>query len=194
MGDVIRNISIAATAAIPNVGGSVSYLLDKSIPEYVQKKYYEFINELETDIKSIEDKIDYSRFESPEFVSIFQKIIDEVICSELSIRRDLYKNILLNSLTCGVQRFNKNDYFLNITSNISDDEIQSLFVLYIRGNQPDMVSKLTKKYPKFKNYIVSFSAELARSRLTNGDRLTPLGYEYCDFVFNPLAPQIILRG
>ena len=92
--DCQRNISIGALASLPYIGGPLSYIIDKSVPEQVSVRYSTFMKSLEKDIATLKKKIDYSRFETPQFYSMFVKVIHEVICNHIEEKRILYKNIL----------------------------------------------------------------------------------------------------
>lgn len=193
MNDHIRNLGIASIAAVPLIGGSIAYLLDKKIPSNIQEQYLSFVCELEESIKDLEDKLDYSRIETPEFYSLFQKILNEVISSQMTIKRELFKNMIINSITPD-WKWDKTDYFLHIVLNISDDELEELYLFYIKGEQDSMVSRLAKQFPEYRDYIISFTSEVSRFRLVDGNKLSPLGYEFCDYVFRPIMSQILLRN
>ena len=65
--DILRNITIATVSSIPYIGGSLSYVIDKTIPQQIDLRYSSFIESLENDIETMKTDIDYSRFETPQF-------------------------------------------------------------------------------------------------------------------------------
>lgn len=191
MKEHLRNVGIASIAAFPFVGGSLAYILDKQIPDYVQNQYGSFVKELEEELKEIDCKVDYSKIETPEFYSLFQKVLNEVILSQMTLRKELYKNMLINSII-SEKKWDKTDFFLYIISSITEDEIEELFLLYTKGEQVNMIPSLIKQYPKYNDYIISFASELVRYRLVEGNKLSLLGKEFCNYVFKPLIPKIML--
>lgn len=134
--DCLRNISIGALASLPYIGGPLSYIIDKSVPEQVSVRYSTFMKSLEKDIATLKKKIDYSRFETPQFYSMFVKVIHEVICNHIEEKRILYKNILINTVDA-FWNCNKNDFFLSVTERLSPDAINYLYLIYTGFDQSE---------------------------------------------------------
>lgn len=189
--DILRNLSIGAAAAIPYVGGSLAYIMDKKVPEQISSRYMSFIETLERDINSIEKEISYARFETPQFYSMFVKVINEIISDHIEEKRIIYENILINTVDSS-WNLSKNEFFFSITSNLSTDAIRYLFLIYFKvlkkadNSKISLVAGLADTLPNQKNYIYSFASELVRFQLITGIALTEFGKEYCDFVFSPI--------
>lgn len=105
-----QNLSIGAIASIPYAGGVLAYILDKVMPEEISIRYMSFIDALEKDIISINKNIDYSRFETPEFYSMFVKVINEIVSNHIEEKITIYKNILINTVDSS-WKCNKNEFF-----------------------------------------------------------------------------------
>ena len=77
--DTIRNIGIASVAAVPLVGGPLSFLLDKYVPEENRRRQNVFVLKLSEDVEKLKDRIDVKNMETPEFKAIFMKLLSESI-------------------------------------------------------------------------------------------------------------------
>lgn len=192
--DCLRNISIGALASLPYIGGPLSYIIDKSVPEQVSVRYSTFMKSLEKDIATLKNKIDYSRFETPQFYSMFVKVIHEVICNHIEEKRILYKNILINTADA-FWNCNKNDFFLSVTERLSPDAINYLYLIYIGFDQSEKkdnflaIGNLMKVFPSQSDYLMEIGSELVRYHLVEGVKMTQLGKQYCNFIFSPIQQK-----
>lgn len=98
----------------------------------------------------------------------------------------MFKNMIINSVAPD-WKWEKTDFFLHIVSCLSEDELEELFLLYTKGEQKKLLSGLLKQYPNYKDYIISFGSKLARFKLVDGNKLSLLGEEFCDYVFRPFS-------
>lgn len=192
--DILRNITIATVSSIPYIGGSLSYVIDKTIPQQIDLRYSSFIESLENDIETMKNDIDYSRFETPQFYTIFVKVIHEIICNHLEEKRILYKNILINMVDT-YWKCNENDFFLMITTHLSMDAINYLFLMYFGVAQSEgkhiSLNNLCRRFQSQGDYLINFFSELIRYNLIKGDRLTEFGKHYCNFIFSPVPPRTL---
>lgn len=192
--DCLRNISIGALASLPYIGGPLSYIIDKSVPEQVSVRYSTFMKSLEKDIATLKNKIDYSRFETPQFYSMFVKVIHEVICNHIEEKRILYKNILINTADV-FWNCNKNDFFLSVTERLSTDAINYLYLIYTGFDQSEKkdnflaIGNLMKVFPSQSDYLMEIGSELVRYHLVEGVKMTQLGKQYCNFIFSPIQQK-----
>ena len=192
--DALRNIAISAFAAMPYVGGSLSYIMDKTIPEQISVRYTSFMEALEKDIISIKKEIDYARFETPQFYSMFVKILDEIISTHIEDKRVVYENILINTVDTSWDQ-SRNEFFFLITRNLSSDALNYLYLLYLeipkmrKNREKSLVKELMDLLPPYKDYILTFTSELIRFKLITGSSLTAFGEQYCDFIFSPICPK-----
>lgn len=190
--DLLRNVGLSAVSAIPVGGGILSYLLDKKIPEQIVLRYSSFLKEFEKDILSLNRKIDYEQFETPQFYSMFVKVLNEVIESHIEDKRVIFKNMLLNTLN-NEWNYDKNDFFYLLTREFSTDELKYLLLYYLRipekskeNDSAIVVRIMMRKLPEQKDYILSMVSKMNRLGLVTGKALTKFGKEYCEFVFQPL--------
>lgn len=206
--DIIRNGLIALTAAVPYAGGTISFLLDKYIPSQAERKRSEFINSLANDLEEIKEKIDTANFDSPEFYSIFTKLLkasmEEYHDEKLNAFRNLILNILINPF-----KFNKLDFFTRLVISLIPDEIMVLhvfFLLDVKGElksydnvqKRDIYDIISKLYGiEDFIYVQALLIDCQRYRLIlgNGETkrqygreglfLTDLGKDFLSYIFLP---------
>lgn len=189
--DLLRNLSIGITASLPYVGGILAYTMDKKIPSQVDLRYSSFVESLENDINTMKKNLNYSRFETPQFYSVFIKVLHEVISNHLEEKIIAYKNILINTVDLS-WNCNKNDFFISITTHLSIDSLNYLYLIYLgiaQSNYENIsfsLSNLIKRFKAQSDYLMTIVSELSRYRLIRGVELTDLGKQYCDFVFSPV--------
>lgn len=94
----IKNISIAAISTLPIAGGPVSVLLDKYVPEYIDRRRDNLVEQINKDLIVLQSRFDNLDFSNERFISTFMK------CTKLSLEEheilkiEAYKNIILNSV------------------------------------------------------------------------------------------------
>lgn len=207
--DIIRNSLIALTAAVPYAGGTISFLLDKYIPSEAERKRNEFIKRLEQDIKEIKEKIDIANLETPEFYSIFTKLLKASMEEYREEKLHAFRNLTLN-IALEPQKFNKIDFFTRLVLSLVPDEIMLLRVFYLLDVKGEL--KMYDDNPKKRNifnivsklygiednlYIHAMLTNCTRYRLilSNGELnvqfgrdgyyLSDLGKDFLSYIFLP---------
>lgn len=107
--DLIRNSLIALTSTVPYIGGTISFLLDKYIPSEAEKRRNEFIKKIEADLKEIEEKVDDFNLDTPEFYSIFTRLLKESMEEYRSEKITAFRNLTIH-IVLEPQEFNKIDF------------------------------------------------------------------------------------
>ncbi len=189
--DLLRNIGLSAVSAIPVCGSILTYLLDKKMPEQIVLRYYSFLEEFEKDILSLNKKIEYEQFETPQFYTMFVKVLNEVVESHIEDKRVIFKNILLNTLD-NRWDYNKNDFFYLLTTDFSTDDLKYLLLHYLKVSEnmnENIVRKMLKRFPEQEDYVMTIASRMVRLKLIQGKSLTKFGEEYCEFVFQPLQSE-----
>ena len=188
--DIIRNVAIAGTAAIPYAGGPLAFLLDKSLPNYMEKQYQAFVAELENNLNNLQKQIDPAHFKSPQFYTLFVKALNDVLTSSFKEKLLLYQNMLINTADPSYQ-CNYTEFFNKLTLQLSSDAVNYLYLVYhtsLNSVQPIKleVPQMYNKLPHERDYIISFTSQLVRFRLLEGPHLTMLGQKYCEYIFTPI--------
>ncbi len=128
--DMIRDSLIALTAAIPYVGGTLSFLLDKYIPSEAERKRNDFVLTLANDLEEMKEKIDACNLDTPEFYSIFTKLLKASMEEYRNEKLTAFRNLVLN-IVLEPQKFNKIDFFTQLVISLVPDEIMILHIFYL---------------------------------------------------------------
>lgn len=128
--DIIRNGIIALTAAIPYAGGTLSFLLDKYIPSEAERRKNEFIMTLAKDLDEMKEKIDVSNLDTPEFYSIFTKLLKAAMEEYREEKVTAFRNLTLN-IILEPQKFNKIDFYTRLAISLVPDQIMILRIFYL---------------------------------------------------------------
>jgi hypothetical protein len=94
----VKNTIMAAISAIPYIGGPLSILIDKYIPDKKRERLLNFIQDLELLITKIQEKLDYDYIQTEEFAFIFEQTFKSVADNHQKEKLECYKAILLNTL------------------------------------------------------------------------------------------------
>lgn len=211
--DTIRNSIIALTAAIPYAGGTISFLLDKYIPSEADRRRNAYINSLADDLEEIKEKIDITNLDSPEFYSIFTKLLKAAMEEYREEKLTAFRNLTIN-IALEPHKFNKLDFFTQLVLSLVPDEIMILhvfFLLDVKGelrsydNTPtrNIYNILEKLYGIDDHlYIQALLVDCQRYRLIlsnsatqnkwgrEGLFLTDLGIEFLSYIFLPKEGEI----
>lgn len=187
--DLARNMGIALTSGIPNVGGTLSFFLDKILPSEIEKKYEDFIESLSKEVLHLQIEISESIIRSDEFVSLFNRMIDLVVCEFSEKKKAIAKNILLSAMTSS-DRFNKHDYFEYLVRKLTVDEIRWLYFSdeFTRRNGLGPYSYLVKQnLQDGYQYISHITNKLIRYKLLDGNKISALGEQFIRYINNPIC-------
>ncbi len=186
--DVVRNLLIGASASVPVVGGILSLILDKSIPSYIKSQYDSFVEGIESELNKLNRDINQSNIESPEFVSISYKVLQNVVIEYYEEKKKAYKNIMLKTI---IDTFDINslDYYVKLVDMLSIEQFRVLNYLYFEKKQDQECSihlaQIMRENPENKFYLSSTFSELIRLALTTGGTISSLGFRFCEFINSP---------
>jgi len=197
----LRTVSIAATSAIPILGGPISVLLDEYLPSYIKDKRDDFLNKLNVELEEVEKmqgKIDLS---SHKFISTFLKA-GRIALEEIDeYKMSCVRNIILNSAVPDSKDFNEATLFLNWIRDFTIDQIRILKsvrdideVSYL--NDSHLEKALVKVFPDVKiDYLTILARELGvkniikyqPSKSNNNKRwfLTDIGERFVSYIEFP---------
>ncbi|MCM1285672.1 MAG: hypothetical protein NC213_03435 [Acetobacter sp.] len=125
--DHLRNLLIALTGAVPYIGGPISVLLDKYIPERHQKRLSDFFDSLFSDLKQIEEeKVNQNYLKSEEFGYLLEETIERIVKTYQKEKIEAYKNILLNSITDKETNQDVKEIYLHLVDELTDYDLDVL--------------------------------------------------------------------
>ena len=185
--DIIRNSGVALVAGTPNVGGTLSFFLDKILPSQIGAQYDAFIMSLSEGVDNLQIQVSESTIRSDEFISLFNRMIDVALCEHSKTKHAIIRNILLSAIS-GSNQFNHNDFFEHLISKLTADEIRWLYFTdeFTRKNDigpyPYLVhQKIHGEY----QHIAHVTNKLIRYRLLQGSKLSKLGKQFIQFINTP---------
>lgn len=185
--DIMRNVLIGASASIPYVGGSVSCILDKIVPEYITKQYDELLTKLEKEFIETRKEVSIASIQNPEFITICQKAIDHAIVECFKEKKQAYRNIMLNAIIGDID-YQISDFFFRLTDELSETQFMVLLCAYYADLSKVSITNVSQLMKMFQNnnmLVLSIISELTRLRLTKGTSITKLGRRYCEFINSP---------
>lgn len=127
----LKNILLSLVAAAPYVGGPLSILLDKYIPERRQKRIIEFYEDLFNEMKKLDDKkINQDYLQREEFGYLIEETTECVSKAYQKEKIKAYKNILINSLTDTQTNQDVKEIYLHLVNELTDYDIEVLKHIY----------------------------------------------------------------
>jgi hypothetical protein len=209
--ETIRNIAVAATSAIPLAGGPLSIILDKYLPSELQQRRNALLDQMAQDLENVKDLLSPTRLASPEFLSLFIKVLRGAMEEHRKEKITAFRNILVNTAFSAEGEFDETDFFLRVLDDLTVDQIRILHVFYEREvfnsttthtNLYDQIMALwpgvDRDYLKasaselFRLLLISTSAsssvnESKQSRGTHA--LTRFGERFVGLIFSPIEME-----
>ena len=185
--DTKRNMGISLAAAIPEIGGSLAFFLDKILPSEIQNKYDKFLQSLSHDVDYLKIQVSEDIIKSDEFISLFNKTIDAIMCECSELKLTIFRNILLSSLE-EQHELNYGDFFLHLLSKLSEEEIKWLFLadLCEKNGTQSPSSYYVKHHRESDNSLVlHITTKLIRYKLINGNKVSNLGRMFIKYINSP---------
>jgi hypothetical protein len=153
----------AGVSAIPYIGGALDILLSSGIQKKSQKRFQNFLNELESQLKNIdENKLNYSYLESEEFYDLFLQTSNLVVRTRLQEKIKAYSNILTSSLILEFKNNLKAEDVLNIIEGLTENDMKLIKLIseYLEsGNAEKINSDKVFSSTSFSNLTEDFTEE-----------------------------------
>ncbi|WP_268225143.1 hypothetical protein [Sinomicrobium oceani] len=141
-----NSIYRAGLSAIPYIGGALDILLTSGIHKKSQERFQIFLNELENQIKSVdESKLNYSYLESEEFYDLFIQTSNLVIKTRLKEKIKWYSTIMTSSLISDFNNHMKGEDILNIIEGLTENDIRLIKLIseYLESNDAQRINRDT---------------------------------------------------
>lgn len=137
--DQLKTIMEALIACAPGVGGALSVLIEKYIPERKQQRLISFLSDLAAEIGKLnESKVDLAYLESEEFGYLLEQTLDYVSKTYQREKIAAFKNILLHGMTDTETKQDVKEIYLHIADELTEYDIHVLKRMregYIVGSQ-----------------------------------------------------------
>jgi hypothetical protein len=207
----IRSAVIAVTAGIPLLGGPVSVLLDKYLPDYVKRKRDAFLEQVGKGLSEIEERLTPENLSSDTFLSVFVKATQQAIAKHSQEKVDCLRAIILNSALEPTASFDERSLFLRLVADLTEDQIKVLKAIYVAGGIPkdkykSLLDYAVELWPEIDpDYLMACTTELIRYNFVSGayktrgeqvglqeskskmHRLTGLGERFVTYILSPLT-------
>jgi hypothetical protein len=198
----IRNTLIATSASIPIAGGTLSVILDKYLPSELQRRKDNIIDSLTEDLENLKSEIDLIKLESPEYLTVFLKVLKRAVDEHHQEKIIAFRNILLNEAIAPSSEFDEITFYIRMVEDLTVDQIRILNLIYknklngscsTKGNI-NIYKDLEKIWPEIdKNYLLACVTELISSakkdlkvKDNKGHTLTDFGYRFVNHIFSPI--------
>jgi hypothetical protein len=204
----IRNILIAASAAIPIAGGPISVILDKYLPSEFEERKNNFITALSEDLENIKDQISIERLQSKEYLTFFIKILKHSMEEHRKEKTIAFRNILINEAISKSNEFDETTMYIRLINDLTIDQIRILHYIYQKklvghcnaNAEINIYKELKKLWSEIDyHYLLACVTELIRffiitsssevqvnSKTEKGHALTGFGERFVKHIFSPI--------
>lgn len=209
----VRNFLVAGVAGTPLIGGPLSVILDKYLPDYLQEKNEQLLSELHQAFESLDNAVKLD-FDNNRFYSAFLKCQRYYLESEGKEKLACFKNMIVNSAVSTKFGSSKEELFMSWITEFTLDHVILLreFALKYNGildENRDMFHLAQKLFPsEERSYLFCLTQTLAEKHIVvhgrgyiekvveNDDsqkttwRLSELGMEFFEFVSPPNSTKV----
>ncbi len=208
--ELIRNVCIAASAAIPVAGGSISVLLDKYLPNKLEERKQNILENIQADLSRIDMNILENKLDNEEFYTVFLKVLNKSISNHREEKLMSFRSILLNSIINDEMTFDEVSFYIRLVDELSVDQIKILNLFYRtyiinddkykdimqKNSLNNIVRTIWKNIDE--DYAMACTTELIRFQLLigatesrkrssiEGFTLSRFGERFVKFIFNPI--------
>lgn len=165
--ELLKNVSIAAASTIPLVGGPLSVLLDKYLPDFVEDRRQQLWIDLSQMIERLEAEGEKPDIQSQNFLSVFVKCFRLATEEYEAEKIEAFRNIIVNSSLPNSSEFDETTLFMNWVREFTVDQIRVLKAIKYNdeiaydSSSPDLYYILKSHFPDVpKDYLIMCAQEL----------------------------------
>lgn len=180
----IKNLSIAATSSLPIIGGPISIIMDKYLPEFVEERREKLWEEINKQLLSLEKAGTQLDLNSQMFLSVFMKCFKLAIEEHEVEKITAFRNIIVNSALPRSNEFDETTLFMNWVREFTVDQIRVLKAIKhneeiaYNSNSSELYYILKQHFPYVpKDYLIMCAQELVGKNIIvygNGHRVREL--------------------
>ena len=127
---IAETVTKSALNLIPGVGGAIASILGDYLSIRKEARLNEFIKNYFDEINQKQDCIVREYVCSDDFLDIFENILADVMQSRTELKRDMLKNLLVNSCTIPHTTYERTEEFQHLIDVLSPLSLQILSVFY----------------------------------------------------------------
>ncbi len=111
----------SVVSLIPHIGGGLDILLTDKWNKYYQRRVENMLQQLSSDIKTVEDKIDEEYLTTEEFLDLITKVLNEARQTRLDEKRKLYSKVIRDSIS-NRKKTSDTESIIEIISNLYEND------------------------------------------------------------------------
>ena len=211
--ELIRNMCIAASAAIPVAGGTISVLLDKYLPNKLEERKQNIIENIQADLSKIDINVLQNKLNNEEFYTVFLKVLNKSISNHREEKLIAFRNILFNDIVNEEMSFDEVSFYIRLVDELTVDQIKILNLFYRtyiinddkyknimqRNSLNNIVRTIWNNIDE--DYAMACTTELIRFHLLigtteskkrsaiEGFTLSRFGERFVKFIFDPIYDE-----
>lgn len=211
--ELIRNMCIAASAAIPVAGGTISVLLDKYLPNKLEERKQNIIENIQADLSKIDINVLQNKLNNEEFYTVFLKVLNKSISNHREEKLMAFRNILFNDIVNEEMSFDEVSFYIRLVDELTVDQIKILNLFYRtyiinddkyknimqRNSLNNIVRTIWNNIDE--DYTMACTTELIRFQLLigateskkrsaiEGFTLSKFGERFVKFIFDPIYDE-----
>ena len=125
-------VFIKDLARLLPLGGTAVEIYEELQSKQIERKIQrleEFYANLAATVNTLEERINQEYVNKDDFLDVFEEATRHVVMERQEEKRDLYKNILVNSITSSECDYDKTERFFRLLENLGTLELKVLAVL-----------------------------------------------------------------
>lgn len=139
---------------IPYVGGSLDIILTEKWNSFYQRRTEQMLEELSSDLKNLENKVDEEYLNSEEFFDIIYKVLNEALKTRLDEKRKIYSKIIRDSLSAKKETM-ETESVLEIVSSLYEMDIMFIHIIdqFLKSsNKPEFSGEELLHYLSYEKF------------------------------------------
>ena len=112
-----------AVAAIPYLGGTINSIWADISAERKMARFEQFLMELESKVEAHKDSVNESFVKKDDFLDLFENTARHLMIERSSVKRKMYKDILLSSILDNNADYDKTEKFILLLERMTHNEI-----------------------------------------------------------------------
>ena len=119
----------ALISAVPILGGPISTVIGDIQSIRKEKRFIEFINELQEDIRNLSDHINAEFVSKEDFLDIFEQTARKIVMTRQEAKRTAFRHILSNAILSSDVSYDEVEEFLSLVERFREEHIFLLNIL-----------------------------------------------------------------
>ena len=119
----------ALISAVPYLGGPISAVIGDIQSIRKEKRFVEFINGLQEDIRNLSDHVNAEFVSKEDFLDIFEQTARKIVMTRQEVKRTAFRHILSNAILLSDVSYDEVEEFLSLVERFQEEHIFLLSIL-----------------------------------------------------------------